>query len=215
MAATGSSSSTIKLYTHAMCPFAQKAWLALNFANAPFEMEQIDLYGGKPSWFLELNPKGLVPVLKASEKVITESEDILSFIGSDQFAEYAGNNMLQQPDRPSDVIYWRDAIDSKLKVVGKKAVLSMSGLGNGSELGKVLEELEAKYSLTCSHEATFLAGGNPSIADCAAFPFLYRLSQHFKDGQDLYPHLMGNWLQLMESREEVKSTIQKSWWWWW
>ena len=28
----------------------------------PYKLVEIDLYGGKPSWFLELNPAGLVPV---------------------------------------------------------------------------------------------------------------------------------------------------------
>ena len=214
MAAAKTSSPTITLYTHTMCPFAQKAWLALNFAKAPYEMEQIDLYGGKPSWFLEMNPKGLVPVLKVSNEVITESEDILTFLGSDRFTF---SNILQNPVNPSDVLYWREAIDSKLKVVGKKAVLSRSGLGKGSELGKILEELEQKY-ISCynsKNSENFLAGKYPSLADCAAFPFLHRLSVEYKDGKDIYPHLMGDWLHLMESKEEVRSTIQKSWWWWW
>lgn len=214
-AATSSSSSAITLYTHAMCPFAQKAWLALNFAKVPFEMEQIDLYGGKPSWFLKMNPLGQVPVLKISDKVITESEDILTFIGSDQFIS---DNLLQKTEKQSDVLYWREAIDSRLKVVGKKSVLSRSGIGKGSELGKILEELEQKYISSCSYannDENFLAGKYPSLADCAAFPFLYRLSEEYKDGKHIYPHLMGDWLRLMESREEVRSTIQASWWWWW
>ena len=57
----------VTLYTNKMCPFAQKAWIALEEKKAahgvPFAMEEIGLYGagGKPGWFLKvtdaLSPK--------------------------------------------------------------------------------------------------------------------------------------------------------------
>ena len=50
----------VTLYTNKMCPFAQKAWIALEEKKAahgvPFKSEEINLYGagGKPGWFLKV-----------------------------------------------------------------------------------------------------------------------------------------------------------------
>ena len=56
----------LRLITNRMCPFAQKAWIALELCSGmPFAVQEISLYGagGKPAWFWELNPAGTVPVL--------------------------------------------------------------------------------------------------------------------------------------------------------
>jgi len=44
------------------CPFAQKAWVALETSGCEYEMKEISLYGsgGKPDWFWKLNPRGTV-----------------------------------------------------------------------------------------------------------------------------------------------------------
>ena len=64
--------SSTTLYTHKMCPYAQRAWIGLNLAQNEFNMDEIDLYGRKPSYFKKLNPKEQVPVLQMDGKVITE-----------------------------------------------------------------------------------------------------------------------------------------------
>jgi hypothetical protein len=46
------SPSSTRFVTNTKCPFAQKVWIALEVAQAPYDMEQVDLYGpnGKPDW---------------------------------------------------------------------------------------------------------------------------------------------------------------------
>uniref|UniRef100_A0A7S0DZ82 GST N-terminal domain-containing protein n=1 Tax=Hanusia phi TaxID=3032 RepID=A0A7S0DZ82_9CRYP len=74
--------SDVTLYTNKMCPFAQKAWIALEEKKVKYELVEINLYGsgGKPGWFLDMNPKGQVPVLKHGDKVVVESDEILKYI---------------------------------------------------------------------------------------------------------------------------------------
>eukprot|EP01052_Picozoa_sp_SAG31_P037707 SAG31_NODE_4911_length_2872_cov_1.190047_3_plen_106_part_00 len=67
-AATGTAS--VEFFTHRWCPFAHRVWLCLEELQVPYRETQIDLYGGKPKWFLELNPKGLVPVLRDGQKCV-------------------------------------------------------------------------------------------------------------------------------------------------
>ena len=56
--------ATIEFFTHKWCPFAHRVWLCLEELQIPHQLIEIDLYGGKPQWFLDLNPRGLVPVIR-------------------------------------------------------------------------------------------------------------------------------------------------------
>jgi glutathione S-transferase len=46
-----------------------------------FNLTEISLYGagGKPDWFLSMNPKGMVPVLRHGDKVVVESNVICKY----------------------------------------------------------------------------------------------------------------------------------------
>jgi hypothetical protein len=46
------SPSSTRFVTNKMCPYAQKVWIALEVVKAPYDMEEISLYGpdGKPDW---------------------------------------------------------------------------------------------------------------------------------------------------------------------
>ncbi len=51
-----------KLISHKLCPYVQRAVIALNEKGAAFERVDIDL-ANKPDWFLKISPLGKVPVL--------------------------------------------------------------------------------------------------------------------------------------------------------
>jgi glutathione S-transferase len=67
------------LISHRLCPYVQRAAIALAEKGVPFERVDIDL-DAKPDWFLELSPLGKVPVLKVGERVIFESAVILEYL---------------------------------------------------------------------------------------------------------------------------------------
>src|SRR5690606_7690385 len=50
------------LVSHALCPYVQRAAIALREKGVPFERVDIDL-SNKPAWFLALSPLGKTPVL--------------------------------------------------------------------------------------------------------------------------------------------------------
>ena len=52
----------LKLISHKLCPYVQRAVIALTEKGVPFERIDIDL-ASKPDWFLKLSPLGKVPVL--------------------------------------------------------------------------------------------------------------------------------------------------------
>jgi glutathione S-transferase len=70
---------TLKLISHPLCPYVQRAAIALSEKAAPFERIQIDL-ADKPDWFLALSPTGKVPVLLVGDQPIFESAVILEYL---------------------------------------------------------------------------------------------------------------------------------------
>lgn len=54
--------AALKLISHKLCPYVQRAVIALNEKGIPFERLDIDL-ASKPDWFLKISPLGKVPVL--------------------------------------------------------------------------------------------------------------------------------------------------------
>ncbi|RMY69247.1 hypothetical protein D0863_06587 [Hortaea werneckii] len=76
----------ITLYTNHRCPFAHRAHIALNELNLPFEEVIIDLNTPRPQWYLDINPRGLVPAIKYSvpgvvdEEILYESGIVARFL---------------------------------------------------------------------------------------------------------------------------------------
>jgi glutathione S-transferase len=73
----------LKLISHKLCPYVQRAAIALAEKGVPFERIDIDL-ANKPGWFLAISPLGKVPLLQVStdkgEAVLFESNVICEYI---------------------------------------------------------------------------------------------------------------------------------------
>lgn len=73
----------LKLISHKLCPYVQRAVISLTEKGVPFERVDIDL-DNKPDWFLKLSPLGKVPVLQVGDKVVFESAVILEYLEETQ-----------------------------------------------------------------------------------------------------------------------------------
>lgn len=71
--------AALKLISHKLCPYVQRAVIALTEKGVPFERIDIDL-ANKPDWFLKLSPLGKTPVLVVGDKAIFESAVILEYL---------------------------------------------------------------------------------------------------------------------------------------
>src|SRR5882757_8871910 len=69
----------LKLISHKLCPYVQRAVIALTEKGVPFERIDIDL-GNKPDWFLAISPLGKTPVLQVGDRAIFESAVILEYL---------------------------------------------------------------------------------------------------------------------------------------
>ena len=75
--------SKLTLISHELCPFVQRAAIALTEKGVAFERINVDL-ANKPDWFLAISPLGKVPLLKVGDAVIFESAVILEYLEETQ-----------------------------------------------------------------------------------------------------------------------------------
>jgi glutathione S-transferase len=78
----------LTLVSHLLCPYVQRAAIALFEKNVPFERVVIDL-AQKPDWFVEISPLGKVPLLRVpqpggKEAVLFESNVICEYLEETQ-----------------------------------------------------------------------------------------------------------------------------------
>ena len=73
----------LTLISHDLCPYVQRAVIALSEKGVSFERRYVDL-ADKPDWFLTISPLGKVPLLQAGDAVIFESAVILEYLEETQ-----------------------------------------------------------------------------------------------------------------------------------
>jgi glutathione S-transferase len=73
----------LTLISHELCPFVQRAAIALTEKGVAFERINVDL-ANKPDWFLAISPLGKVPLLKVDDVAIFESAVILEYLEETQ-----------------------------------------------------------------------------------------------------------------------------------
>jgi glutathione S-transferase len=184
---------------------AQKVWIALEVANAPYEMEEIALYGegGKPEWFLELNPNGTVPVLVifGGARILKDSDLIL-----DEFHKVGnGASLVPSGRKAASKATGFRALLSEFLPLGKAAVLG----GHKAKMWSKLKELDSNI------EGPYICGEQVTIADCAAFPFLWRIDSEFGPVEKEGCNNIRAWLDHCQKNPGFAKTIQGTWWWWW
>src|ERR1700755_3515476 len=75
--------TSLKLISHKLCPYVQRAVIALTEKGVPFERIDIDL-ANKPDWFLQVSPLRKTPVPMVGDHAIFESAVILEYLEETQ-----------------------------------------------------------------------------------------------------------------------------------
>jgi glutathione S-transferase len=73
----------LRLVSHKLCPYVQRAVIALTEKGVAFERIDIDL-ADKPDWFVKVSPLGKTPVLLVGDHAIFESAVILEYLEETQ-----------------------------------------------------------------------------------------------------------------------------------
>jgi glutathione S-transferase len=73
----------LTLISHPLCPYVQRAFIALIEKSVLYERVDVDL-ANKPEWFKAISPLGKTPVLKVGDRAIFESAVILEYLEETQ-----------------------------------------------------------------------------------------------------------------------------------
>jgi glutathione S-transferase len=90
--------AALKLISHKLCPYVQRAVIALTEKGVPFERIDIDL-ANKPDWFLKISPLGKVPVL-----VVETEQGEVTLFESNVICEYIEETQAGVKLHPSDAL---------------------------------------------------------------------------------------------------------------
>lgn len=69
----------LKLISHDLCPYVQRALIVLHHKGVAHQREYIDL-ADKPEWFTRLSPLGKVPLLLVDGQPLFESSPIVQYL---------------------------------------------------------------------------------------------------------------------------------------
>ena len=196
----------LKLISHKLCPFVQRAVIVATEQEIPFERVDIDL-ANKPDWFLKLSPTGRVPVLEVTEEdgsthVLFESAVIAEYLD-----EISGTPLL--PADPLQRARERAWVEFASALLGDIAKL-YSAPGPGSfEDARIA--IEAKLeTLEQTVAGPWFAGEEFGLADAAFAPaFRYLDVIDWRIGHALIhrPARVAEWAEALATRPSVRAAV--------
>ncbi len=193
----------LTLISHKLCPYVQRAVIALEEQGIAYKRIDIDL-NNPPDWFLQLSPLGKVPILVVDdEKVLFESAVIAEYINEIGNGELLSSTPIEKARERA----WIEFASATLDNIG--SLYSVAGEKN---FARAETQLEAKWrqlekNLT---QSTYFSGDNFSLVD-AAFAPVFRYLDLFEQFVELeflklYPKVE-SWRGALAQRASVKKAV--------
>ncbi|WP_167483894.1 glutathione S-transferase family protein [Mesorhizobium tamadayense] len=199
----------LTLVSHHLCPYVQRAAIALAEKGVPFERANVDL-ANKPDWFKAVSPLGKVPLLRVgrddAEEVIFESAVILEFLEETE----------ANPLHPADPLMrarhraWVEFGSAILNAVGRfySADDEAGFLKECKALSEMFARVEAE--LSARQSGPWFAGNRFSLVDAVYGP-IFRYFDTFDrigdfgvlDGKPL----VQAWRKALSERQSVKEAV--------
>ena len=190
------------LVSFKICPFVQRAAIALEEKGLGYDLRYIDL-ANKPDWFLEVSPRGKVPVLCVGGTPVFESAAIAEYIDD------VGPGARLHPEDPLTRAQHRGAIELVSAALVDQFRLGRAGDEEAARncaaaLGKTLDALDQR------RVGPFFEGSRFSLVDAAAAPLLQRVG--WQDESAPHLGLLGPRPRLRAWRDALfeRPSVQKS-----
>ncbi len=198
-----SQQNKLTLISHVLCPYVQRAVIALQEQGIAYKRIDIDL-NNQPDWFRQLSPLGKVPVLVVDDEVVLfESAVIAEYINEIGNAELLSGTPIDKAGERAWIEFASATLDNigqLYNVAGEKNYLRAE-----AELEAKWRHLEARLQ-----QSTFFTGEGFSLVD-AAFAPVFRYLDLFEQLVELeflkrYPKV-DNWRQTLAQRDSVKKAV--------
>ncbi|EFW99710.1 glutathione s-transferase [Grosmannia clavigera kw1407] len=186
-------SDKLVLYTSHLCPWAHRAHIALAELGIKVEEVIIDLDRPRDPWYLEVNPRGLVPSLKYNDEIITESAIVATFL-ADAYPDAAP--LLPTSTSPGGALtrariaFFVDTYFTKLqsnifKLGGVKSESEQAALATAFATAAA-KELEPLLTNTSAEKPFFGGSARLTLAEVLTGSFVLRVVTLSKRG--VYPN---------------------------
>jgi glutathione S-transferase len=197
----------LTLISHKLCPYVQRAVIALTEKGVPFERIDIDL-ANKPGWFLKISPLGKVPVLVVEtangEVALFESNVICEYIEETQAgAKLHSEDALERAQHRAWMEFGSTILSELwgLETTGDAAVFESKRRAVAAKFARVEEALGA---------GPYFAGEKFSLVD-AVFAPIFRYFDVFDQLTDLSvfadtPKVRA-WRQALAQRPSVRTAV--------
>ncbi|KAJ1646899.1 hypothetical protein LPJ64_001643 [Coemansia asiatica] len=174
------------LYSCATCPYAQRALRALQLANVPYKLVEIDLLN-KPSWYHLVNPQLKVPTLRLpSGEILIESLVIAEFV-ADQFpeAQLLSTDAIER----AQLRLFIELFSSRIIPAYYRLLRTADTAGQETEKQALLEgiwavskELETQWERKSGNGGPFWYGDRFAFAEIATVSFagLFRVLERYR-----------------------------------
>jgi glutathione S-transferase len=183
----------ITLYTNHACPFAHRAHIALAELNLPYSEVIIDLNTPRPQWYLDLNPRGLVPTIAYSvpglfdkDEIITESAIVAQFLAD----AFPGPFLPASKESPTSALqrarinFFVDAWSSKVGSLLYPLFMASDAAAKDELVTKTVAAVEKEIEPLLANAAPFFNGSQElTLAEALVAPFLVRLLDASEEGE--------------------------------
>ncbi|PSN60967.1 thioredoxin-like protein [Corynespora cassiicola Philippines] len=187
MATLNGDAPKITLYTNHRCPWAHRAHITIKELGLPYEEVIIDLDKPREPWYLEVNPRGLVPTIKYNDEIIAESGIVSQFL-----ADAYPSHLLPASGTPEAALTRARInffVDTWFSKVGSYwyRILQIDSVEDKEALSKEFIGLVAKEIEPLLKDANPFFGGSSKItlAEALTAPFILRIYSFAK--ADLLP----------------------------
>jgi glutathione S-transferase len=200
---------TLTLVSHPLCPYVQRAAIALAEKGVPFDRIHVDLVN-KPDWFLAISPLGRVPVLRVAaagrDVAIFESAVILEYLEETQPAPLHPDDPLDRAHHRSWMEYGSTLLNGIARLYGAKTEADFHQAGQALRTG--FERVEAV--LSGRPDGPFFHGDRFTLVDAVYGP-IYRYFDIFEDRAgfrllDTLPRITV-WRSALAGRASVRAAV--------
>jgi len=192
----------LELVSFAICPFVQRAVIALKEKRVDFDITYIDL-DNPPEWFKEISPFGKVPLLRVGDEVLFESAIINEYLDEVYPPVLHPENPLERAKHRGWIEFGSNLLFDQFKAMMAKDEDSFQ------QQCEVLGGSFARLDPVISGGPYFM-GEHFSLLDTAYAPFFMRfeiLKKHHEALEDLMPTRLNRWGQALLDRDSVKASV--------
>ncbi|KAK4519764.1 Chitin deacetylase 1 [Mucor velutinosus] len=169
-----SSSDKITFYNAVICPYAQRAAIALKEVGVEYETVNIDLQN-KPDWYKDVNPELKVPALNVEGQNLAESLVIIEYL-ADRFPK--ANLLPKEPLKRANVRFAIEYFSSKISSEFYKYLFNQSAENARENFETNVNAALIRFNellLQQSKTGPYFLGEEYSLADIAITPFVLRI----------------------------------------